>query len=118
MVAIRKTIESTYIGLCDIIEIKEVVDTDGSNTFKGVTTYIDVPCRLSFEKNQATSINDNVTEVSQNTKLFIAPEVNVKSSSKIIVKQNGVTNSYKNSSQPAIYNTHQEINLELLQEYS
>ena len=44
-------------------------------------------------------------------KLFIAPEINVMPGSKIVVTQKGRTTEYKNSGEPAIFDTHQEIML-------
>ena len=49
----------------------------------------------------------------QTIKLYIYPDINIKNGSKIIVTQNGKKQEYKNSGEPARYETHQEIMLEL-----
>lgn len=46
-------------------------------------------------------------------RLFLAPEIKVAPGSKITITQNGVVGEYKNSGVPAMYDTHQEIMLEL-----
>ena len=71
------------------------------------------PCKLSFEKLAAVVQTETAAIASQGIKLFLAPEIMVKSGSKIIVTQDGVTSEYSTSSQPAVYCTHQEIVLEL-----
>ena len=54
----------------------------------------------------------------QTIKLFIAPEIDIKPGSKIDVTHLGVTTSYKRSGNPAVYHTHQEIMLELWENYA
>ena len=71
------------------------------------------PCKLSFKKLTAASQTETAAAVSQVIKLFLAPEINVKAGSKLVVTQNGVTGKYSASGIPAVYSTHQEIVLEL-----
>lgn len=71
------------------------------------------PCRVSFGSLSAASENSDAAAVKQSVKLFISPDVSVKSGSKITVTQNGVTTEYAASGVPAVYPTHQEIMLEL-----
>jgi hypothetical protein len=49
---------------------------------------------------------------------LIAPEIHVKPGSKLTITQNGVTTEYKNSGEPALFDTHQEIILELFKGWS
>jgi hypothetical protein len=77
------------------------------------------PCRLSFSTVDSTSASEyGASSVVKVTKLYISPDVKVKSGSKIIVSQNDVTEVYKNSGEPALYTTHQEITLELFKVWS
>ena len=57
--------------------------------------------------------SDTGAAVTQGVKLFIAPEAEVKSGSKITVTQNGVTTEYSASGEAAVYESHKEIMLEL-----
>lgn len=113
--AARKAHESVYYdGLCAIVEYGSVTDPETKRTTqKEITVVENQPCNLSFEKISTVVQTDTVAAVSQGTKLFLSPEITVKSGSKIVVEQNGVKTEYSTSSEPAIYPEHQEIMLEL-----
>lgn len=112
--AARRAIESTYEGMCSIVEYGDILDEQTKITSQGEVTILEgQPCRLSFETISAANQTDTVANVSQKTKLFLPPEVTVTSGSKIIVTQNGITTEYSASGEPAVYFSHQEIMLEL-----
>ena len=110
----RQALESLYKGTCTVYEYQSVKDpiTKITST-EEVVVLIDQPCKLSFKN--ITSVNqlDNVPNISQGVKLFIAPDIVIKAGSKITVTQNGVTTDYVRSSKPAVFSSHQEIILEL-----
>ena len=113
----RKAIESMYDGVCTISNYQNIEDPITFVTeLKEVEVIKDQPCRLSYLAIPSTSQANSVNVVNQSIKLFIAPEVDSPAGSKISVTQNGRTTVYKNSGQPAIYSTHQEINLELYED--
>ena len=119
MVKARKAVESLYDGTATIIEHQKVKKENKSTGFKDVTVLEEQPCRLSYSTITDTSPNENESSsVVQVTKLFIAPEVIIKTGSKVIVTQHDVSTEYKSSGQPAIYQTHQEIILELFKGWS
>lgn len=113
--AARKAIESTYMGVCTILECRDVRDEKTKITRKNeeVPVVKNQPCKLSFEKLNAVVQTETAATQTQSTKLFIAPEIAVKPGSKIIVEQNGVTTEYSASGVPAVYLSHAEIMLEL-----
>ncbi len=112
--AARKAVESTYNGVCNITEYGSVRDGKSKITrHEETVTAENLPCKLSFEKVAAAVQTDTGAAVAQGVKLFIAPEAEVKSGSKVVVTQNGVTDAYSASGQPAVYASHQEIMLEL-----
>ncbi len=119
MVRAKAAIESTYIGKCDIVEYVHRQNKITKISEKAEETILsNQPCRLSFDANnnrtlKSTLTGETASEVRQNVKLFIAPDIHIKPGSKIIVTQNGVTTAYKKSGQPSVYFTHQEIMLEL-----
>lgn len=119
VVKARKAIESMYDGTCTIIERQKVKLPNKSTGFKDIVVLEDIPCRLSFKTitntNQAET---GVSTVVQVTKVFSAPEIQVKPGSKLTITQNDVTTEYKSSGQPAIYTTHQEIELELFERWA
>ena len=114
----RQYFEKLYDCKCDIVEYKEIQKTNKSTNFDEVKTLENQPCKISYE-----SISNNYFPffISRiiSTKLFISPDIEIKTGSKIIV-----TNSlnevieYKSSGKPAKYDTHQEIMLELFEGWS
>ncbi len=112
MLAARKEIESQYDGKCNIIEHKEKLKENSNIThFVEEVVKKDQPCKISFEEVYVNTETDTETKVITKIKLFIAPEINIRPGSKIIVTQRGRTTEYKNSGEPAVYDTHQEIML-------
>lgn len=119
VVKVRKALESLYVGNCTVTEHQKVKKENKSTGFQDAVVLENQPCRLSFKTINSTVQNDNAaSSVVQVTVLFIAPEVKIAPGSKITVTQNGVTTDYKQSGEPAIYDTHQEIVLDLFREWS
>lgn len=112
----RQALESTYEGLCTIVEYRDVKNekTKLSSEEEVIVAEAE-PCKLSFEKLTAAVQTETAAVMAQGTKLFLAPEIEVKGGSKIIVTQNGVTVEYSASGKPAVYSTHQEVILELFE---
>ena len=114
----RQAIESRYNGICTVYEYMSVKDEVTKLTEqKEVATLENQPCKLSYEKINATDTNGAAIQ-SMGTKLFISPEVEIKPGSKVVVTQNGVTTEFSNSGKPAIYTNHQEIMLKLFENYA
>ena len=114
MVKARNAIESLYDGKCTITEHQKVKKENKSTGFQDVVVHEDIACRLSFKTSNNTNQTDTAASaVVQSIKVFLAPEIQVKPGSKLTITQNGVTTEYKSSGEPALYETHQEIILEL-----
>lgn len=114
----RRAIESRYNGICTVYEYMSVKDEVTKLTEqKEVATIENQPCRLSYEKLNATTTSGAPIQ-SMGTKLFISPDVEIKAGSKIVVTQNGETTEFSNSGKPAIYSNHQEIMLTLFEDYA
>ena len=110
----RKSIESLYDSTCTVIEYEEKKDPVTKKTAgKEVTVYQGRPCRLSYSSNKKSDQFEVANAVTQIIKVFIAPELDIKAGSKLVVTKKGRTVEYKNSGKPAVYDTHQEIILEL-----
>lgn len=117
MNAIRKAIESQYKGTCTVYEYKAVKDEETLITStEPVMVLENQPCKLSFE--HINAVSDGVPVQSMGVKLFIAPEIEIKAGSKIVVTQDGVTTEYARSGFPAIYTNHQEIKLKLFKKFT
>lgn len=117
--AARKAIESTYTGVMTISERQSVKDPNTHITStKEVVVLENQPCKLSFETIAATAQTETAASLTQGTKLFLPPDVEVNAGSKIIVEQDGVKNAYSASGVPAVYPTHQEIILTLFERWA
>lgn len=113
----RKAIESGYKGFCDILEKRKVKDeVTKATVLKDIVVLSNQPCRLSYSSSGTANQTDTVSNIEQTIKLFIAPEIKIAPGSKLRITQNGVTTDYVSSGVPAIYETHQEICLELEKE--
>ena len=114
MVKTRKAIEFLYDDTCTITEHQKVKKENMSIGFADVVVLENQPCRLSYKTvTNAKPTETAASSIVQTTKVFIAPEIKVKPGSKLTITHKGVTTEYKNSGEPAIYDTHQEIVLEL-----
>ncbi len=113
----RQAIESLYKGVCTVYEKRPVKGANHATKHAPVAVLTGQPCRLSYGSKNASSGGD-VAEISQNIKLFMAPEVNIKAGSKIVVTQNGITTAFEKSGQPAVYTSHQEIPLKLFDRWA
>lgn len=113
----RKHLERMYFDRCTVFEYEEV-EEGGITNHREVERYADVPCHIShnrggyakpsFQNGETVVVSPNLT-----SKLSLAPELEIKAGSKIIVTRNGRSTTYKNSGAPHIFPTHQEISLEL-----
>ena len=102
---------------CTIYEYTDVVDENTFLTTQGlVELAVDEPCRISFNREQTTDTQNGVAVVSQSVTLFIRPDLKITPGSVIEITRNGVTEKYKGSGKPALYNRHQEIILELYED--
>jgi len=115
----RKALELLYVGTCTVTEYQKVVKENKSTGFAEVVVLEDQPCRLSFSTKDSTEPTENAaSSVVQVITLFLSPDVTITPGSKITVTQNGVTEDYKQSGKPALYDTHQEIVLDLFKGWS
>lgn len=111
MVAVRKAIEMTYDGTCTITEHQKIQKENKSTGFKDVVVLENQPCKLSFSKIANTVDSGSAAMLIQTAKVLISPELKIIPGSKMAITQNGVTTDYTKSGEPAVYASHQEIQL-------
>ena len=117
--AARKAIEATYFGTLKVTEMQQVTDERSKLTKdEEVVVLENQPCKLSFETLKAAVQTDSAATITQVTKLFVSPDISIRAGSKITVSQDNVNTDYTCSGVPAVYPTHQEIILELFEEYA
>ncbi len=108
-----------YDGLATVAEWRKTKNATTKLTEHGeVTVYSDQPCHLSIEGKAADDQSASAASITQTTKLFISPDLTIKPGSKITVTQAGVTTVYTHSGKSAVYDTHQEIVLDLFEKWA
>ncbi len=96
-------------GRCTVSIYEDAFDEATARTVqKPKPVYEDVPCRLSHQTKNALG-GGAAHSVSQEIRLFLAPEISVPPGCQITVTQNSVTERYKQSGVAAVYEAHQEI---------
>lgn len=108
-----------YDGTATVSEWGKVKDKESGLTTQGEVILLEnQPCHLSKEKDAAVAQTVSAAQVSQTVKLFIAPDIQIKAGSKITVTQAGVTAMYTHSGKATVYDTHQEILLNLFEKFA
>lgn len=105
----RAAIESLYNGICDVWEYRLVSLPNKASAYKEVKVHEKIPCRLSHVSNSPSNRTETVNAVDEDIKLFISPDISIKSGSKIVVTWYSETKEYTNTGEPARYSNHQEI---------
>lgn len=115
----RNALQRLWDGLCDIYSVEPVRNkANGRDEPTEVQKLHGEPCRLSFSSISSTSEVESAPQIGQVLKLFVSKEVAIPAGSKIVVTQEGRTNAYAQSGEPAVYSTHQEIMLVPFEEYA
>lgn len=112
----RPHIERMYRGTLTIYEWTLVTDplTHISSEVETITVE-NQPCMLSNTSTAPTTSTDGIPSVTKITKIFVAPDISIKEGSKLVVTQDGVTNTYERSGIPSVYPTHQEVTVNLME---
>ena len=85
---VREAIERLYKGLCSVkVKVSSVNEETGETVFTEKAVLTEQPCRLSFQSRNSAAKDDGYSTISQSVVLFIAPEVEIPSGSKITEKQ-------------------------------
>lgn len=115
----RAAVEVLYEDMCTIYEYRSVMDNNSKLTSKQEVPVIEKqPCKLSFESMETTVSTDSANEKSVSIKLFISPDIRIKPGSKIVITHGGIETAFSNSGVPALYPTHQEIDLKLFERWA
>lgn len=114
----KKALTSLWIGKCDIYVLKHVQNPkNGRSEAREEKLHEQVPCRISYKDIATTDLQDGA-KIVQSTKLILDAGVKIPPGCKIVVTQNGVTETYTRSGLPAVYTNHQEVELTLFKEYA
>lgn len=115
-----KTIERLYKDRFSTFEYGEKTDEiTHQTTFEDACVLMDIPCRCSYSSDSVAVEDDGAYKKTQTVKIITSVGYDIKPGTKIVVtKATGQTVVYKASGQTAYYPSHQEINVELWEEYT
>lgn len=115
----KKAIEQLYEDVCTVYEYQSVKNEKTKLTEKKEVVVLEhLLCKISFENTAATVDKQVAAEQEVSVKLFLSPDINIKTGSKIVVTHNGETTVYSNSGVSARFFTHQEIELKLFERWA
>ena len=107
---IKKELQRLYTGKATVYVYSW--ETDKNKVQKKTCTAIltDIPCRLSYDR-KVNNEQDTTGDILQDITMICDPSYNIPAGSKIVITQNGATRTYRCSSDPAVYESHQEVEL-------
>lgn len=114
----RKVIESQYKGVCTVYKYGMVKEHGITREEEVLTGIKEQPCHLSFSSSPATTQTEHGGNIMQTIQLYITPDVHIAENSKLVITQNGKTESYKNSGVVQTYDTHQVLELVLFRRWA
>ena len=114
----KMAIEKLYEDTCNIYTYEKITEANTGITRQVKKIYFEnVSCRVSFSNFPSTT-NDEQAKLTQSIKLFLPSDILIKAGSYVSIYRQGLITDYVCSGKPAIYKTHQEINLELYKDYA
>jgi hypothetical protein len=108
----RRAIERMYTDRCTIYRYQPVKDPETKTTkLVPQPVYTDQPCRISQRALGQNNQTEAQNEIRYETKLFIAPEVEIRQGDLLEVTRGTVTRRYT-AGEPYQYSTHQEVSIQ------
>lgn len=114
----KMAIEKLYEDTCNIYTYEKITEANTGITKQVKKIYLEnISCRMSFSNFPSTT-NDEQAKLTQSIKLFLPSDILIKAGSYVSIYRQGLITDYVCSGKPAIYKTHQEINLELYNNFA
>ncbi|NEZ43313.1 ABC transporter ATP-binding protein [Paenibacillus alvei] len=107
----RRQIEKTYEDKATISRYGKVKKPNGETKNELSPVCVDQPCRISQKALAVNGQREAQNEISYETKLFIAPELDIRQGDRIEVTRGHVKTTFT-AGEPFPYPTHQEIILQ------
>nr|WP_150959356.1 ABC transporter ATP-binding protein [Aneurinibacillus sp. XH2] len=118
----RKAVERFYTDRCTVYRYKKRKKPGSGKTIQELVTFIEnQPCRISQKALGTNGQTDAQNNIAYETKLFIAPEVEIKQGDMLEVTRGRITKNgwdpveetrKYHSGEPFPYPTHQEISIQ------
>lgn len=119
--AARAAIEALYDAEMTVYTLQKVKDpvTNLTTTeWAAEAALTGLPCRLSYKTVSTTSPATGAAKAAQTVQVFTAPEYVIPPGCKIRVTAKGRTTEYQQSGPAAVHSNHQQIPLELAEEWA
>ena len=114
MVSMLKSIKDAarmlYTGSATVYNYRYTKDEHGVDGKSEYIVLTGIPCRLSYDRKSPTEQDEAGNEV-QDITMFCDPEYDIPAGSKIVITQAGAVRKFQCSSPPAVYESHQEVEL-------
>lgn len=110
---IKKDVELMYIDRCNVISYENYEDINGITRYGEILKHENIPCHLTYSSISQANSNGKYAITSQVVKLYLAPDVVIKTGSLIEILGDGKNLRYKCSGKPTLTSSHQEIILEI-----
>lgn len=107
----RRAIEKLYEDLATISRHAKGKKPSGETTLTLQPMHKDIPCRISQKALGSNGQTEVQNDIRYETKLFLAPEVEICQGNAIVVTRAGVARTYI-AGEPFLYPTHQEVTLQ------
>lgn len=108
----RRAIERLYTDRCTIYRHQQVKDPVTKETrLELQPVYEDQPCRISQRTLGQNNQTEAQNEIRYETKMFIAPELDIRQGDLLEVTRGTVTRKYT-AGEPFPYPTHQEVSIQ------
>lgn len=118
---LKKVLSPLYTDRCTVFE-KRPFTEDGRTRFEKNVRHENVPCRVSakaylFGENAAKE-KDRMLTLNKRVKLFVPPEYVFEPGSEIEIESHGRIRMYGKSGEMSLYASHNEVMIELLENYA
>lgn len=107
----RRAIEKLYTDRATVNRYEQEKLPSGETRLVPREIYADQPCRISQKAMGANQQTEAQNDIAYETKLFIAPGLEIRQGDEITVSRAGVVREYT-AGEPFLYPTHQEISLQ------
>ena len=106
----RRAIEKLYEDTCVISRMMGAKKPSGETKLELQSIYTDQPCKLSQKALASNGQTESTNNIAYETKLFIAPETEIRQGDTIAVTHYGRTQAFT-TGEPFAYGSHQEVGL-------
>lgn len=107
----RRAIERLYEDICAVSRMVDVKKPSGETRQELQPVYTDQKCRLTQKTLASNHQTESTNNILYETKLFIAPELEINQGDTMAVTHCGRTLKFT-AGEPFVYGSHQEISLQ------